>query len=129
MKTITFNLSGEIPSKKNSKALVPRKGGGFNIFPGKVYQKWHPQALKQIIAQKYNYVGNFPIEKCSYVKVYLYFGTRRESDCTNKAESIHDLLVDAGILLDDTWQITGPTTQIPEYKKNEGGAFIEIGVL
>jgi len=33
-----------------------------------------------------------------------------------------------GVLQDDNWQITGPTTQIPEYREKEPGAHIVIGI-
>ena len=35
------------------------------------------------------------------------------NDLTNKAESIMDTLVDAGILEDDCWKQTGPVHLIP----------------
>jgi Holliday junction resolvase RusA-like endonuclease len=37
------------------------------------------------------------------IVIQIWAGDKRASDLTNKAESIMDLLVDAGILSDDNW--------------------------
>lgn len=49
------------------------------------------------------------------VELIFYPSTRRKADATNKAESIMDLLVDAGIIEDDNWFI------VPELSLKFGG--------
>jgi hypothetical protein len=51
----------------------------------------------------------------------LFYTDRRRRDSSNTFESIMDLLVDAGILADDAWAITGPTAQFPELRPDRPG--------
>lgn len=98
-----FELTGNIPSKKNSKVFV-RKG---LILPSKAYRKWHKGALEQLEGQLEPVEGS--VEK---IVLHLYdklnkdgSKPRRRFDLSNKVESIMDLLVDAGILEDDNYSI------------------------
>lgn len=124
---VTFYLDGRIPSKKNSKQIFQntRTGKPF-ITTQKNYKAWHAVQSLQLNLQKSKY--NLPIKKCEKIVVKLFYGDMRKSDNTNKVESIHDLLVDNGILEDDNWQVTGPTEQIPIYRKGEPGCEIIIQV-
>jgi len=127
---ITFELTGRIPSKKNNKSIRsnPRTKKPF-ITSSKDYKKWHEYASLQINTQKSDIKNvQFPIQKCDYIETTLFYGTKHRSDNTNKTESVHDLLVDMGVLQDDNWQITGRTTQIPIYREKEPGAEIVIGI-
>lgn len=78
----------------------------------------------QINIQKPN--GFKTIEKCLRIQVTIYYGTLRAKDNSNVIESVHDLLVDCGIIVDDNWKVTGPTLQIPVYRKGNAGAEILI---
>jgi len=127
---ITFELTGRIPSKKNNKSIRfnPRTKKPF-ITSSKDYKKWHEYASLQINTQKSDIKNvEFPIQKCDYIETTLFYGTKHRSDNTNKTESVHDLLVDMGVLQDDNWQITGRTTQIPIYREKEPGAQVVIGI-
>ena len=127
---ITFELTGRIPSKKNNKSIrFNRKTKRPFITSSDDYKKWHGYASLQINTQKSDIKNvQFPIQKCDYIETTLFYGTKHRSDNTNKTESVHDLLVDMGVLQDDNWQITGRTTQIPIYRKKEPGAEIVIGI-
>jgi hypothetical protein len=127
---ITFQLTGRIPSKKNNKSIrFNRKTRKPFITSSDDYKKWHGYASLQINTQKTDIKNiKFPIQKCEYIEVTLFYGTKHRSDNTNKTESVHDLLVDMGVLQDDNWQITGRTTQIPIYREKEPGAEIVIGI-
>lgn len=127
---ITFELTGRIPSKKNNKSIrFNRKTKRPFITSSDDYKKWHGYASLQINTQKSDIKNvQFPIQKCDYIETTLFYGTKHRSDNTNKTESVHDLLVDMGVLQDDNWQITGRTTQIPEYREKEPGAQIVIGI-
>lgn len=89
-------ITGDCPSKKNTKA-VSFRNGRFGLFPGKTHNRWHGQALKQL-------TGIQPVkEPPVIIKLVFFPQTRRKSDLTNRAESVMDLLVDGGILEDDNW--------------------------
>ena len=127
---ITFELTGRIPSKKNNKSIrFNRKTKRPFITSSDDYKKWHGYASLQINTQKSDIKNvQFPIQKCDYIETTLFYGTKHRSDNTNKTESVHDLLVDMGVLQDDNWQITGRTTQIPIYREKEPGAEVVIGI-
>jgi hypothetical protein len=102
MPILSLELTGSIPSKKNSKVFSMRLK---RLFPSGKYQQWHKHAENEILHQKYELAHNqhfkFPLMKCDSVTVTLYYGDMRRSDNSNKVESVHDLLVDAGILPGD----------------------------
>jgi len=91
-------IKGRIPSKKNSRCLFVRGGKLFNI-PSKKYAEWHKEALNQLPEQEIEK----SISKIELIALRFYAPDKRKTDLTNKAESILDLLVDAGILEDDNW--------------------------
>lgn len=75
------------------------RGSRPMLFPSKNYKEWHTQAIRQLAKVK-------PIVGPLYDITLKFFPqTHRKSDSTNKAESIMDLLVDAGIIEDDNWFI------------------------
>jgi len=127
---VVFELDGLIPSKKNSKQMYKnRRTGKFFPASSDKYKQWQQTASYQINLQKSSHkLIKFPIQKCKFIRVTLFFGTLGRADNTNKVESVHDLLVDTGIIADDDWQSTGVTTQIPEYRKNKPGAYIVMEV-
>lgn len=102
-----ITIYGNTPSKKNSKQIVPVHGR-YIIISSKNYAQWHKEALKQLIGAKKVVTPTIP-----YIKFYQ--GTARQYDLTNKAESIMDLLVDAGIIPDDSVEY------IPEIHLSHGG--------
>jgi len=122
-----FELDGNIPPKKNRPRIFKR-GKTFIRLPSKAHEKWHETASYQINLQKHDCGVDLPIKKCDYIEVHLYYGTNIIKDNTNTVESVHDLLVDTGILQDDNWQVTGRTTQIPHYRKGQPGCRIIIKV-
>lgn len=95
---ITLVISGDTPSKKNSKQLIQVKGRTIPIS-SKHYRVWEKAALKEL---QWN-DGPLP-DGCS-VEITIFPGTRRAADLSNKAESILDAMVLAGIIADDNWYI------------------------
>jgi Holliday junction resolvase RusA-like endonuclease len=69
------------------------------LLPSKNYKAWHEEQLWALKGSA-KYSGAVRI-----VELAFYPSTLRKSDLTNKAESVMDLLVDAGILEDDNWFI------------------------
>lgn len=96
--TFKFTITGETPSKKNSKRWAQR-GSRRVLLPSENHEAWHQDAGYQLKRQAR---PSSPIALAS-VAVDLYPGTARKGDLTNKAESIMDLLVDVGVLEDDNW--------------------------
>lgn len=91
-------MHGRTPSKKNSKQIIYVRGKPL-IISSKDYAIWHKTALQSLkIAPRFN--GN-----TKEVKLCFYSKDKRKFDLSNKAESIMDLLVDAGILLDDNYEV------------------------
>lgn len=91
-----FTITGETPSKKNSR-INTRSG---RSFPNQRYVKWHDDAIRQIRAQRIK-----PVRGLLMLTLYFYHGdfVRRDSD--NQTSSILDTLIDAGIIEDDNWKI------------------------
>lgn len=91
-------IKGDVPSKKNSKQIIYVRGRPL-IIPSKNHKEWHTQALSQLTGIK-------PVDKdIKVIELKFYPSTKRKFDLTNKAESIMDLLVDAGIIEDDNYSI------------------------
>ena len=111
---IRMIIKGETPSKKNSRIQLPN---GRNI-PGKKYQEWHKDAMAQVAEQK-KLMQNLPVNR--EVIIYLDFihGDQRRRDSDNGTSSILDLLVDAGVLEDDKWQIVRNLHVTNSYEKND----------
>lgn len=112
----TIDIKGRIPSKKNSKDIIKRGKRKF-IVPSKKHQEWHDDAMWQVKAQKPKY----GINRCS-INLLFRMPDNRRADLSNKEESIMDLLVDAGVITDDSWQVVRPKNSdcIGIDKKNPG---------
>lgn len=96
-------IRGRTPSKKNSR-INTRSG---RSFPSIAHKEWHEDALWQLRAQKAK-----PVKTPCAIVLRIWYPDYRSADNTNKAESVHDLLVDAGIIIDDNWQEIYDTRQI-----------------
>lgn len=63
------------------------------------------QEQAKVWHEKYKRFGfQYPLNRVS-IKVYHYWDDNMERDLTNKLDSITDLLVDSGIILNDNWQV------------------------
>ena len=94
-------LFGCVPSKKNSRKSVRLRGGknkGMTIFvPNARYNAWHSSCAHQMRA------ANVPFLKLEKVHIHVIFFQPdvRKRDLSNQFESVADLLVDYGLLIDD----------------------------
>lgn len=95
---ISLTVNGRTPSKKNSKQIIYVRGKPL-IISSKDYAQWHKTSLQSL---KMTPVS---VDSTSCVRLCFYSENRRKFDLSNKAESIMDLLVDAGILPDDNYEI------------------------
>lgn len=119
---VRFQIIGETPSKKNSK-IITRSG---KIIPSKQHSKWHTDALVQLYAQLSRIGFREPIERPVDVYINFYHENMIRRDSDNQASSIMDLLQDAGVLLDDRWQIVRCLSITNHYDKDNAHCTIQI---
>lgn len=96
-----ITLSGDVPSKKNSKRTIYRKQYGQTrkfIVPSLAHEIWHNEQFSQINKLKVR-----PVENPQTIFLTFWPRTKGRADLTNKAESVMDLLVDCKIIPDDNW--------------------------
>lgn len=98
-------ITGRIPSKKNSTWTRIIRGNPIRL-PSNKYLAWNKEASVQLMAQKAK-----PIATPCTIELLFYYPDNRSADNTNKAESVHDLLVDNNIIEDDSWQHIPVTIQ------------------
>ena len=84
-------------TKKNSQriAINNRTGKPF-VMPSEKYKNYEESALWFLKGGRVD-SGEYPVN----VKCLFYMPTRRRCDLTNLLESIDDILVKAGVLIDD----------------------------
>lgn len=102
MKTIKGTVFGAIPSKKNSKRLINIRG---RIIPisSKAFMMWHTDASQTL---KIDLQGlQTPFHATNHIHMFFFAKDRRLFDISNKVESVMDLLVDCGVLIDDNYSI------------------------
>jgi Holliday junction resolvase RusA-like endonuclease len=127
---VVLELKGQAPSKKNRhRVLYNSKTHKPFVRSDEKYQNWETGAHYQLALQRGHFNIDFPIKRCEYIKVILYYGDKRKRDNSNVIESIHDALVAAKIIVDDNWLVTGTTIQEPRYRAGEPGCLIEIKLL
>lgn len=121
-----INITGDVPSKKNSRNLFVKNGRIINI-PNKRYKDWLDDSLMQCQSLKNAYRNAIPVEKAERVIVTIYPSNKRKFDLDNRLGSIMDFLVDLGIITDDNYTVI-PEIKISvgEVRKNNGGCKIII---
>jgi len=122
LKKLTVTFCGRIPSKKSSQRVTKFGKKKRGIRPSEAFDKWEKRTLTELL------LSGVPKNKivAEEIIVTFYFPCKRRADLTNKAESVFDTIVKYGTLKDDSWQCTGAITLIPVYRKNDGGAVMEI---
>jgi Holliday junction resolvase RusA-like endonuclease len=88
-------LPGRVPSKKNSKRIV-MAGSRPRLISSEAFLAWHQEMMLRVRAHR----PKRPIIKAA-VAITFFAPNRRRFDLSNAAESVMDLLVEAGFLLDD----------------------------
>lgn len=115
-------LDGRVPSKKNEKIMVCR-GPRPMLYPSKDFTAWHKKALVSVNEQV---IGKGLVEDIDMITIEFLMPDKRKTDLTNKAESIMDLLVDAGVIEDDSYLHVPKIVLKGEYMKGVARAFINI---
>jgi Holliday junction resolvase RusA-like endonuclease len=93
-----YKLTGETPSKKNSRIGLR---SGKNI-PSERYQKWKKAKYIELLHQG---ILCPPIDKPLKIDFFFYHADNRTHDTDNQISSILDLLKDAKVIKDDNWKI------------------------
>lgn len=96
-----ITISGRVPSKKNGKVMICR-GNKPLIISNAKFQAWEHEQL--ILLKDYKNKKQIP-SVITTMTLSFYFPDNRRTDLTNKAESIMDLFVDAGLIEDDNWEV------------------------
>ncbi len=121
MEPIVFGITGRIPSKKNSKRIL-RVGGRIIVASSKDYTTWQKNHVGDLMKLKYLASKN-PVN----VTIGFTAGDKRPFDLTNKAESVMDLMVDAGIIQDDNYNVVPSITlKYAGYKKGKWYTLVTI---
>lgn len=126
MTPITFSLMGRIPSKKNSKQIITM-GGRPMIISSAKHKDWEKKARASLLLQMFDMDrSEFPVERCE-VFIDFIFPDRRATDLTNKAESVMDALVLAGVLKDDNCSVVNKVVlRFSGVNKDSAGALVGI---
>lgn len=87
-------LTGDPRTKKNSQRIVVQGKRRF-IMPSAQYQKYENACLWQLKGKRWQLAGPLNV-RCEY-----YMATRRKVDLCNLLEASCDILVKAGVIVDD----------------------------
>lgn len=105
MTDLRFTLHGDPKTKKNSPRIV-RVGRYSKVLPSEAFEDYQKTCLAQLLQRRLCHLGiRYPVN----VKALYYMQTRRRVDLTNLNESLHDILVGAGVLADDNRDIIATT--------------------
>ena len=94
-----FILNIEPRTKKNNSQIIFAKGR-MMLIPSKQYKLFEKECYYQI-PSKYKQEIDYPIN----IKAIFYMKTKRRVDLTNLLEALDDMLVNAGVILDDNRDI------------------------
>lgn len=99
-----ITLYGDPRTKKNSQrpVRIRKKGGGefTRLLPSEAYETYEKDCLRQITGDNRNCI-DIPVN----VRCIYFMKTRRRVDLSNLLEATDDILVSAGVLLDDNSRI------------------------
>ena len=105
MKRIEFTIPLNPVTKKNSQQVVRTKDGRTFISQNKRYKNYAASADMILKAARGRNDIREPISEPVNVRAIFYRNTKKIVDLTNLQECLHDVLVDAGILADDSCRI------------------------
>ena len=125
MKQTRFVLSGETPSKKNSR-INTRSG---RSFPSKRFTQWHDEKALFISSEIAS--GAVKCFQGGGIALYCTFvhGDKKRRDSDNQLASILDLLVDCGVIPDDCWQVVNEKHILDEYEQGAENSRVIITIM
>lgn len=121
-KEFLLEIGGETPAKKNSRINL-RSG---RSIPSRRYMEWHGhaelEARKAMAEQGFSEPFRNPVK----VSMEFHHSDMRRRDSDNQASSILDVLVDCGILEDDSWRIVTSISVLNAYTAGEAGCLVKV---
>lgn len=105
MKRIEFVIPLNPVTKKNSQQVVRDRLGRTFITQNKRYKNYAASVDMILKAAKGRNDIREPISEPVNVRAIFYRSTKRIVDLTNLQECLHDVLVDSGILADDSCRV------------------------
>lgn len=109
-----ITIHGVVPSLKNNKQMFRNsKTGRYFPSSSQRVKDWNTDALWQL--KNVKPVENYPV--AMYATFYM--ATNRRKDMDNMLSTVQDILVKAGILEDDRWQLIPRITITAEMDKND----------
>ncbi len=98
-----IELIGDTISKKNSPQIVypKKKGGGRGfpfIMPSNAYKKWHKKNVEHLKGKVFKVDWQYPIQ----LTIQFFRASKRSFDYNNMGQGVQDILVDCGIIRDDS---------------------------
>ena len=125
-------LEGTIPSKKNNKILKVNKAGKPYQTTAAHFKKWmREKAVPKVEAWLLRQLEerpeiSFPIDAPLKCSIMFYFGDKRTRDLGNKEETIYDLLVDCGVIKNDSCYVVSKKSCDWMYRKGKPGADVYL---
>jgi len=121
-----IRLTAPIPSKKNSRLVVGRGRGRALNIPSAQYREWHKANLGSVRAQV---AGLPPLAAPLELRLRIFLADRHRRDLDNALSSVLDLLVDAGVLPDDSWAVVPRMSVEAELVSGEPSAVAELAEI
>lgn len=93
---MTIELTGRIPSKKNSRRIF-RNGGRMIIAPSAAYESWRTENMLRLRLLHLKATLAGPLS----LTLHLFLKGKIDQDLDNAVASVNDLLQDAGVIEND----------------------------
>ena len=93
---VTIVFPGHVPSKKNSKRIIPM-GKHHKVIPSEAHDRWYSEAIKIV-------EGIPKFDSPYHLELKFYPGDLVRWDMDGSHTSIQDLLVDTEVVPDDNWR-------------------------
>lgn len=124
----TWEIKGNVPSKKNSKRIVIR-GKHPLLLPSELHETYKKQtALQyQVFGIEFRRAVKFyELEYPLRVEFTFIRGSKHRADFTNALDTVQDIMVSEKWLPDDDMLHIIPSFQPMEYDKNNPGVIIKL---
>jgi Holliday junction resolvase RusA-like endonuclease len=113
--TLHLKISDRVIVKKNSRRIFKAPNGRVIIAPSLAYEKFKRKAKAEIMSQCFDakFINIVHVDYTFYLK------GKMDSDLDNIIASVNDILMDAGILEDDSQICSISATKIPNRRDFE----------